>query len=322
MNFTVDQAPQVSVIMPAKNAMPWLPSSVASIGAFPGAEILIVDDGSDDGTVEWIQEAAARDPRIRMLVGPRTGPSAARNTAIAEARAPLVAFLDADDIWAEGKLAAQMALHRDHPEIGFSFTDYDHVTVEGLSKGACFGYWPLFRQNVKGCTEPFVMGPVGAARIYAENVVGTSTVVARTDLLRQLGGQRTQWGSSEDWDLWLRLAQLAPVGCIPKILANYLMHRPGNVSGQSSRRAVAMREIAALYRDEIRQISPVAVKACTARILVAEADAAAAAGANGKALRLRLGALVNRPTLRHAREAAACAVAAARAIGRTSGRAA
>jgi glycosyltransferase involved in cell wall biosynthesis len=294
--------PQVTVIIPARNALAWLPDAIASIGPGPSVEIIVTDDGSDDGTAEYLAGLAARDPRLVVMAGPRKGPSPARNVALERVRAPLVAFLDADDRWCPGKLATQLALHAAHPEIGFSFTDYRHLTPESEDRGACFAFWPCFAARNGWRTEAFLL-PDAFAHIYAENVVGTSTVIARTDLLREVGGFRTSLGSAEDWDLWLKLASRAPVGCVPRVLCDYLMQRSGSVSKNTGRRAGAMRAVAGPYRPHLVEKEPWAVGACESRLLVAEAEARAGTSLLS-ALWFRLLALTLTPSLRNAREAA------------------
>jgi GT2 family glycosyltransferase len=292
----------VTVVIPMRDVAPFLRNGIASVDPDPRLEILLVDDGSRDGTLDLAVDLARRDHRIRLLQGEGRGPSAARNLAIAAARAPLVAFLDADDCWRPGKLTRQLALHRQHPRLGFSFTDYRHVTLAGEDRGSCFGYWPHFagRHAPDSRGPAFALGRDALAQIFAENVVGTSTVVARTGLLREVGGFRTAWGSAEDWDLWLRLAARAPVGCVPAVLVDYLMHRPGAVSRQASQRALAVRAIAAEHRQSAARLNPALARAGEAGLLVAAAEAAER---RRWALLLRLRALTLAPSRRVVREA-------------------
>jgi hypothetical protein len=298
----MSQTPELSVIIPTRNTLSYLPAAIASIGPDPGVEIIVIDDGSTDGTAAWLAGAAAGDPRLVVLTGPGEGPARARNLGIAAARAPLVAFLDADDVWRPGKLESQCLLHRAHPQIGFSFTDYRHLTPAGEDRGGSFAYWPRFHARHGRRTAPFLLGEDALAQLYAENVVGTSTVIARTDLLRALGGFDETMPSAEDWELWLRLAAQAPVGCHPGMLADYLMHRPGNLTGQLDRRIAAMRLIAgrfdALARTQLRP----AGRLMAARILTAAAELAEAQERPFRATALRLGALLRHPTRRAARE--------------------
>src|SRR5215472_15088770 len=103
--------PAMSVIMPVRNGAAWLAESVASIQAqdFAGFEFLIVDDGSDDGTAAMLASFAAADPRIRVFRQAPQGIVAALNAAIAQARAPYLARLDADDRARPDRLSRQFA---------------------------------------------------------------------------------------------------------------------------------------------------------------------------------------------------------------------
>lgn len=294
--------PLASVIIPTRDCIAWLPGAILSIGPNPDIEIIVFNDGSTDGTREWLDEAARTDRRIVVMEGTGIGPSKARNAAIEAARAPLVAFLDADDRWYPGKLEQQIALHRRFPEASFSFTDYRHVTGDGEDRGPCFAYWPCFRALAAGKTEPFALGGDAVARIFAENVVGTSTVVARTDLVRALNGFSGDLPSSEDWDLWLRLAQRGPVLCVPQIQMDYLMHRPGNMTNHLRARALSMRMIAARHEAAVRAQSGGAIRVFATRMDEAEAEIAQRDGNHGRALLLRLRAFARSPSGRGGRE--------------------
>jgi len=300
--------PAVSVIIPTRNCLRYLPLAVASIGPAPDAEIIIFNDGSTDGTAEWLEQAARADGRIVVLEGTGIGPSKARNRAIAVARAPLLAFLDADDIWYPEKLSIQLALHRAWPEIGFSFTDYRHITQEGDVRGSCFAYWPRFRERSQGRSEPFALGGDALAQIFAENVVGTSTVMARTDLVRALGGFANDLPSSEDWDLWLRLASRSQVMCVPRVLADYLMHRPGNLTGNLRARVLAMRIIGVRHKAAVGALDRSALREFNARIREGEAEIARSSAKYTRAFLSRVAALALAPSVRAAREAACAAV--------------
>ena len=304
--------PSLSIIIPARNVAGYLPASIGSIGPGP-YEILVVDDGSTDDTPRVLQALAAEEPRLRVLQGPCKGVSAARNLAISQARAPLTAFLDADDNWRPGKLAAQMALHDAHPPLGFSFTDYRHVSPEGEDRGTCFEYWQGFAARHARAPMAFRLGGDALAQIYAENVVGTSTVMARTRLLRESQGFAAHLGNAEDWDLWLRLAAAAPVGCLKHVGTDYLMHRAGNLSNNARQRAQALREVAGCYRDVARAQDRGAVSRCEARLLTAEAEAASAAGQHWRAAARQCGAVLREPRRRAARQAAAMVLRALRA---------
>jgi glycosyltransferase involved in cell wall biosynthesis len=291
--------PDVSVIIPTRDALTWLPTAIASVGPDPRVELLVVDDGSTDGSLAFLEALAARDTRLRILHGRGQGPAMARNLAIAIARGRYCAFLDADDAWMPGKLDTQLAFHRANPDLGFSFTDYRHITTEGADRGGCFAYWTQFHARHGHRTAPFRLDRA-LSTLFAENVVGTSTVMARTSLLLHAGGYSTRMVSAEDWELWLALAARAPVGVIPGMQANYLMHRPGNMTGKLALRVLAIQAIAARYRTAALAEDPMAARRLDARLAAARAEIAEASGARLRAAWLRLKALATAPSRRAA----------------------
>ena len=100
----------VSIVIPAFNCARTIAETLGSAQGQTHAEldIIVVDDGSTDGTAEIVARHAAADPRIRYLRQANSGVAAARNHGIAEARGPYVALLDADDLWHPTKIAAQL----------------------------------------------------------------------------------------------------------------------------------------------------------------------------------------------------------------------
>jgi glycosyltransferase involved in cell wall biosynthesis len=302
--MTMTDQPAVSVIMPARDCLRWLPRSTASVltQSRRDLELIVLDDASRDGSWEWLQTAAAGDPRLRPVRLAGVGASRARNHALPLARAELVAFLDADDSWRPGKLERQLAFHAAHPKVVLSFTDYLHVDPEGGTHGTCYGFWPRIGRRMRG-RDDFVRLADGAATILAENPVGTSTVVARRDALRGIGGFDPSLPSASDWDVWLRLAGNGPVGASGTVLADYLM-RPGSISGDRAKRLAAMRTILDRHAPSIRSAAPDAVRAARSRLAVAEAEIARERGEYRRAATAHLRALGLVPSLRVARAAA------------------
>jgi len=126
-------APEISVVMAAHNAGPLLDASIASVLAqsFGDFELIVVDDGSHDDSLTRLLDLAATDPRIRVLARPHGGLPLARNIGVGHARAPLLAFLNAGDLWAPQKLAWHIALHRDEPQLAGS-----HDQIGQIGAGA------------------------------------------------------------------------------------------------------------------------------------------------------------------------------------------
>ena len=310
----MNRDPRCSVIIPTYNCLDYLPSAVASVKmqGIDDIEILVVDDASTDGTGAWLAAEALRDPRVVPLHTERKGPAYTRNLAINQARAPLVAFLDADDLWWPRKLERALAFHEARPEIGFSFTDYLAVGPQGDVRGTCFGFWrPGY---VSRDTTEFTIVPEAELELLAANVVGTSTVVASRRALQNANGFAISSLSAEDWDLWLRLAGKDPVACSAASTTTYLM-RPTSVTQNRSARIEAMRAIIEPYRGRTEKRARQAWRQATARIEVAEAERASALGDHWGAARAHLHSLLNWPERRTARAAAADLVAACKGTG-------
>ena len=294
---------RVSVIIPTYDCLDYLPDALASIQmqGLDEIEIIVVDDGSTDGTDRFLAQFSKREPRLRIVQSRGLGPSSARNLALEISRAPLIAFLDADDCWLPGKLKAQAAFHVSHPDISFSFTDYLHQDMHRRSLGTCFQYWrPAFQGNPEG----YFMLPDALDTLLACNLVGTSTVMVRMEALRAVGGFRNDLRSAEDWDLWLRLCAEGPVACTPAVEALYLV-RPNSISRNAEQRIHAKEVILAPYQNSTDPARRRAVQRAGALINTARAEHARHSGAFWTAARLHFSAWRARPDRRLARAVAA-----------------
>lgn len=199
--------PQVSVVIPAYNSAAFIGEALASVRAqtVQPAEILVVDDGSSDATREIAREAGA----IVVQVEQNGGPATARNLGIRKARGELIAFLDADDIWAPEQLEVCCGLLERHPEAAVAFS---LVTQFGAADQAQPALLP---EGV----------PVSAADVlWEQNPLIQSAAVARRDALVAIGGYRDGMRHAEDYDLWLRLAQRHPFVCTHRRLVRYRVH--------------------------------------------------------------------------------------------------
>jgi len=252
--------PDISIIIPNFNCLSFLPGCFESIRQqqLVSYEVLVVDDGSTDGSVAYLQAECALWPELRIFEQHRQGPGAARNLAAQHAKAPLLAFLDADDWWAPAKLNKQIRFHQQNPDIGLSFTDYQHIeerTQQPVIR--CFDYWPEFAKYLQfqprqGCFETM---PHAEAMLLAENVIGTSSVVVRRSAFMAVAGFDTSLPSASDWDLWLKISKIAAVGFSRDCLMYYLQ-RSGSVSSNFSRRFAAVETILNRYLPDISQAWP------------------------------------------------------------------
>lgn len=212
----------VSVVIPSHNRLPLLPATIDSVLGQRNVtlQLIVVDDGSTDGTGAWLGSLVAEKPSLTVVrhEAPR-GPSSARNSGIARAVGHWTAFCDDDDLWAPDKLANQLAAFRGSPaRWGCTSAVLVNARLDVI------GY-----QRVKG-------GEVLSDLLQRNTIWSGSSVIAETSLLQELGGFDPTLGACEDWDLWIRLARVCPLAVVERPL---LAHRQS--SGSLSSRMDAMR---------------------------------------------------------------------------------
>lgn len=213
-----DNRPLISVVMPCFNAAPYLAEAVGSaLGqSYGNVEVVIVDDGSTDGSADIAARLAEAHPgRVIVIHTSRLGPFPARNKALKLIRGDLVAFLDADDWWepaALEKLQAGMAAadvdiaYCGWQNVGEGIVSLPHVPIayEQDDPVACF---------VRSCPWPI------------------HGALIRRDLVSRLGGFSERRFSAMDYDFWLRaLAMTRRIVRVPEVLAYYRWHGQGQVS--------------------------------------------------------------------------------------------
>ncbi len=205
--------PAVSIVLATHDDAPWLDGAIATVRAQQHAdwELLVVDDGSTDDTPAVLARHAG-DPRIRHLPGPHRERAAARNRGIAAARAPLIAFLDADDRWRPEKLARQVAALAAAPDAALCYTPARFIDAADR---------PL----------PLRAPPVALAgdlfpALLRGNFIILASVLARRDALAEAGGfdETLPVFGCEDWDLWLRVARRRRVIVVDEELTLYRRH--------------------------------------------------------------------------------------------------
>jgi glycosyltransferase involved in cell wall biosynthesis len=244
MRPTQPSAPRVSVVMAVRDGDRWLPEAVESVLAQSESalELIVIDDGSTDRTPLLLDALSGRDRRIRVFRQPPVGLAAALNRGLAEAHAPFVARLDADDLACATRLERQAAVLEARPQIGI------------------LGSWALEIDGAGrqvGMREP-PADHAALQRLLAKgNPFVHSSVMARTDLLRRLGGYRAAFEGAEDYDLWLRASEVAELANVPEPLVSYRRH-PGGVSCRGGLRqafSVRLAQRAAAARH-LRQDDP------------------------------------------------------------------
>jgi glycosyltransferase involved in cell wall biosynthesis len=204
----------VSTIIPARNARPFIRTAVWSALAqtYPSIEIIVVDDGSTDGT---LAEVEAYGSGITVLRTSNGGPAGARNAAARVARGDWLAFLDADDEWLPEKIEKQMRLA--NRGVGLVYTDRYNIGARGV--------FPEIQSDSQAMFE----GDVFEDLLIRGNVITTSSVLIRADVFRAAGGfpESSDLVVAEDWDLWIRVAAEHRVRVCREPLVRYRFHQSG-----------------------------------------------------------------------------------------------
>jgi len=206
----------VSVVIPTRDRRVLTAEAVASVLAqtFPDLELVVVDDGSTDGTAEHL-ERTFRDTRLQILRQENLGVSAARNRGARETRGDWLAFLDSDDLWLPRKLERQLELLRPPEPAPACYTEEVWHRrgrwANPRKVHAKYDGW-IFPQCLPLC------------------IVSPSSVLLRRDVFDELGGFDESLPACEDYDLWLRLAAHYPVRLLPERLIVKRNGHPGQLS--------------------------------------------------------------------------------------------
>jgi glycosyltransferase involved in cell wall biosynthesis len=195
----------ISVIIPTYNRVSLLGRAIQSVlrQSLDDLQLLIIDDGSNDGTKEFVR--ALEDPRVDYIRHKTNqGASAARNTGLSRANGEFVAFLDSDDEWLETKLEKQLAAFAEgNDRLGVVYTTFRKIDWRYEPE------LPRWRGDIR-------------AKILVNNFVGTaSTPLIRSSCFAESGNFDETICGSEDWDLWIRLADAWEFEHIPENLVNY-----------------------------------------------------------------------------------------------------
>ena len=220
----------VSIVMPTYCCGEYLRESVASVRAqsWENWELLMVDDCSPDDTYALAQELASADGRIRLFKTPvNSGPYAARNIALENARGKYVAFLDSDDLWKRDKLAKQIAF-MERTGAKFSCTAYDRISQDG--------------KTILGRVTPFAKADYNKV-LYLANPVGNSTAMYDREALGEFRVPPIR--KRNDFALWLSILKKTDyVWGLDECLACYRVRE----NSVSSRKGKLLRYQWELYR--------------------------------------------------------------------------
>jgi glycosyltransferase involved in cell wall biosynthesis len=214
-----DRSALVSVIVPVFNGERYVGEALQSALAqdYPSKEIIVVDDGSTDGTPQALSSFGRQ---LRVFRQSNAGAAVARNAAIAQARGKYLAFLDADDLWLPHKLTAQIAYLESHPDIGMVYSAWAewHADAGGSFVAPVSAHSAVELEIEHG----------GSGWLYnqllLDCVIHTTTVVIRADIAAQVGSFDESLKRGQDYDYWLRASRITPIHKLRAALSLYRIH--------------------------------------------------------------------------------------------------
>ncbi len=214
----ITSTPAISVLIPIHNAGRFLASALETVlgQTFSDFELIAIDDGSCDDSGKVLAGFAARDQRVRVFDQENQGIVATLNRALELARAPLVARMDADDLSRPDRFAKQIAYLRRHPDVAAVSGAMDVIDESGN-----------YLRTLLFPTLPEAI----ASELIHRSCVCHAPVMARTEVLRSLGGYRKCVQYAEDYDLFLRLSEVARIANLPDVLYAVRLHA-ATISGR------------------------------------------------------------------------------------------
>ena len=218
----------VSILTPAYNAKKTIAETIQSVQlqSYTNWEMLIVDDGSQDGIADLVARFASSDPRIHLIRQPNLGPAIARQNGLDHARGRYIAFLDSDDLWLPDKLERQLVFMSD-VKASFSYTAYRRIKAFGNELGH------LIKVPEK----------MTYRRLLGNTAIATSTVMIDRLITGEFKMINTYY---DDFVLWLELLKR---GCITRGLQMDLMRYRVVENSVSRNKFQSAKMVWKTYRD-------------------------------------------------------------------------
>ena len=234
--------PMVSVIMAVFNAEKFVASAIHSVLSqqYRDLELIVVDDGSTDRSLEIIRSIAKEDARLKVLTQANSGrPAPGRNRGLANASGRYISFLDADDYYLSGRIDPLVSALEQHPRWVAAFHDLKYVEKDGEAIAGTY----LSDGDFLSKANDYLISVDGDWREYSEKfyvfqslfyaALHTQSVMIAVDRLPAGTLQFDErFAIVDDTDLWIRLGMCGPMGCLNKVLSCYRQHDTNNTSNK------------------------------------------------------------------------------------------
>ena len=202
-------SPVISVVMPVYNAAKYLVAAIESVRrqSFSSWELLCVDDGSTDGSLEIVRNFATCEPRVRLIACPHRGIVATLNQGVEHCRGEFIARLDADDLALPDRFQIQFDCLRSNPTLAMISGGYQTIDADDR-------VWKIQ-------LPPSTPSEIREA-LHRSNCIAHSSVMIRRNVLERFSGPyRSHFPLAEDYDLWLRIVREYDIGSCPDIILQY-----------------------------------------------------------------------------------------------------
>lgn len=228
---------KISVVIPTFNRAHLIAETLESVKAqsFKPAEIIVVDDGSEDDTENVVKKFG----NVKYHKIPNSGVCIARNYGVEKSRSEWIAFCDSDDLWEKNKLLHQMELATSAPECEYCFTNFRIVKGDTWSHESKFDQMPFDYfdvEQIRISAEAFVITQPLYEKLLIFNPIFPSTVMLSKSFFRRIGKFNTSFSRriSEDFEFTLRCAQECPIGVNTKPLVGIRKHLNNFSKGELS----------------------------------------------------------------------------------------
>lgn len=256
--------PLVSIVIPTFNRKHWLRAAIESVFSqdYQNFEIVVVDDGSTDGTREDLKDLMARSD-VKYIYQANTGrPAAARNRGIHEANGSVLVFLDSDDLLLPDSISRRLNVLLSQPQVGFVCTNWQCFSgsIEGDFKPSSVTV-SRFVERLPAALieirtdEVVVFGSPFVYELFNSNFVNTSTVMLRKEVLDRVGSFNESFIIGEDYDLWLRIGLHTRIAFIEAPLGLLRTH-DGHLTGNE---LLNFEQDALVLRRFLRECPPIPV---------------------------------------------------------------